>query len=411
MFRLTLPRLGDAANGTLLYERHRPEQTTLYRLVQQHAASFIAHTEASTGSEVPRFVKDEFDAFLECGILAHGFLRLRCGECGHDRLIQRFGSVANLNIHLHCLVLGGVYQCGDDGEPVFIEVDAPTDDELHALLQTVITRLMQMLTRRGVLVEDTGQTYLAESDADSDEARTLRPLQAAAITYRIAFGPRTGQRVLTLRGAMPRETAAHQPLCADIDGFSLHAAVRVEAHDRKRLEQLCRTITRPALSDERVQLNAAGQVELKLKTPWRDGTTHRVMSPLQFMQRVAALLPRPRLHLIRFHGVLAPNARLRSLVVPQGPEVHEQATEIAVAGGCQAEAVAARPHRIGWARLLKRVFDIDMERCPNCGAGELKSIAAILERPVIEKILTHLGLDPPPPPKGRARGAEQDFSA
>ena len=411
MFRLTLPRLGDAANGTLLYERHRPEQTTLYRLVQQHAASFIAHTEASTGSELPRFVKDEFDVFLECGILAHGFLRLRCGECGHDRLIQRFGSVANLNIHLHCLVLGGVYQCGDDGEPVFIEVDAPTDDELHALLQTVITRLMQMLTRRGVLVEDTGQTYLAESDADSDEARTLRPLQAAAITYRIAFGPRAGQKVLTLRGAMPRETAAHQPLCADIDGFSLHAAVRVEAHDRKRLEQLCRTITRPALSDERVQLNAAGRVELKLKTPWRDGTTHRVMSPLQFMQRVAALLPRPRLHLIRFHEVLAPNARLRSLVVPQGPEVHEQATEIAVAGGCQAEAVAARPHRIGWARLLKRVFDIDMERRPNCGAGELKSIAAILERPVIEKILTHLGLDPQPPPKGRARGPEQDFAA
>ena len=62
------------------YERHRPEQTTLYRLVQQHAASFIAHTEASTGAELPRFIKDEFDAFLECGILAHGFLRLRCGD-------------------------------------------------------------------------------------------------------------------------------------------------------------------------------------------------------------------------------------------------------------------------------------------------------------------------------------------
>ena len=66
---------------------------------------------------------------------------------------------------------------------------------------------------------------------------------------------------------MPRETTARQPLCADIDGFSLHAAVRVEAHDRKRLEQLCRYITRPALCDERVQLNTAGQVELKLKTP------------------------------------------------------------------------------------------------------------------------------------------------
>ena len=56
-------------------------------LVQQHAASFIAHTEASTGGELPRFIKEEFDAFLECGILAHGFLRLRCGACGHDKLL------------------------------------------------------------------------------------------------------------------------------------------------------------------------------------------------------------------------------------------------------------------------------------------------------------------------------------
>jgi hypothetical protein len=145
---------------------------------------------------------------------------------------------------------------------------------------------------------------------------------------------------------MPREDWARQPLCADIDGFSLHAAVRVEAHDRKRLEQLCRYITRPALSDERIQLNAAGQVELKLKTPWRDGTTHLMMSPLEFMQRLAALVPRPRLHLIRFHGVLAPNARLRPLVVPQEAEVQERAAEAAVAGECDVQTVQSRPHRI-----------------------------------------------------------------
>lgn len=71
----------------LHYARHRPEQTTPYRLVQRHADDFIAHTEAGTGSRLPRFVKDEFDAFLECGILAHGFLRLRCGECAHDTLL------------------------------------------------------------------------------------------------------------------------------------------------------------------------------------------------------------------------------------------------------------------------------------------------------------------------------------
>ncbi len=82
---------------------------------------------------------------------------------------------------------------------------------------------------------------------------------------------------------MPWETDFKQTLCADIDGFSLHAAVRSSADDRRALEQLCRTITRPALANERVQTNAAGQVVLKLKTAWRDSTTHLVILPLEFM--------------------------------------------------------------------------------------------------------------------------------
>jgi hypothetical protein len=69
------------------YERHCPEQTTLYRLVQQHTATFFAQAEAAAGFDLPEFVKDEFDAFLECDILTHGFLRLRCGDCGHFELV------------------------------------------------------------------------------------------------------------------------------------------------------------------------------------------------------------------------------------------------------------------------------------------------------------------------------------
>ena len=135
-----------------------------------------------------------------------------------------------------------------------------------------------------MLVEE-GSTYLADNVADSDEARTLRPLQAAACTYRIAFGPRAGQKMLTVKGAMPWDADFKQSLCANIDGFSLNAAVRCGADDRLALEQLCRHITRPVLANERGQTNAAGQVVLKLKTPWRDGTTHLVMTPLKFMQR------------------------------------------------------------------------------------------------------------------------------
>ena len=106
------------------------------------------------------------------------------------------------------------------------------------------------------------------------------------------------------------------------------------------------------------------------------------MSPLEFMQRLAALVPRPRLHLIRFHGVLAPHAKLRAAIVPIPAQT-------AHAGDCD-HAHGARA-RMSWVRLLKRVFDFDIERCPQCG-GKLKLIAAIEEPAVIERILTHLGL-------------------
>ena len=123
------------------------------------------------------------------------------------------------------------------------------------------------------------------------------------------------------------------------------------------------------------------------------------MSPLDFMQRLAALVPRPRLHLIRFHGVLAPNARLRVQVVPQGGD---QDAKCAHCGPCEARGAPQHPARMSWARLLKRVFDIDIERCPNCG-GELKIIAAIQEPAVIARILTHLGLPARAPPRAPVR--------
>jgi len=168
--------------------------------------------------------------------------------------------------------------------------------------------------------------------------------------------------------------------------------VRVGSDQRKQLERLCRYITRPALANERLSRNAKGQVVLKLKSPTRDGTTHIVMQPQEFMQRLAALVPRPRLHLIRFHGVLAPNAKLRAAVIPQSAQkdsapAHEHANGQAA--------------RMSWARLLKRVFHIDVERCA-CG-GRLKIIAAIEKPVVIVRILTHLGLAARAPPRAPAR--------
>jgi Putative transposase len=206
-----------------------------------------------------------------------------------------------------------------------------------------------------------------------------------------------------------------------------HAEVRCAAHQRKKLEHLCRYITRPAIANERLKRNRAGDVVLQLKTPYQDGTTHIVMSSLEFMQRLTALVPRPRLHLIRFHGVLAPTAKLPPQIIPSSGR---QAGNVPVPGFPSAPVNAnntANDHRnaphhsapahISWARLLKRVFAIDidkpdtgtyrcqllrMEQCPQCG-GSLTIIAAILDPTVIAKILTHLGLSARAPPRSPAR--------
>jgi len=124
--------------------------------------------------------------------------------------------------------------------------------------------------------------------------------------------------VLGLRTAPGRDDKAPAGLCAQAHGFSLHAGVRCGAHPRKALERLCRYITRPAIANERLKEDGAGNVLLQLKSPWRDGTTHLRMTPLEFLQPLAGLVPRPRLHFTRFHGVLAPNAGLRAALVP-GP--------------------------------------------------------------------------------------------
>ena len=99
-------------------------------------------------------------------------------------------------------------------------------------------------------------------------------------------------------------------------GFSLHAGVASAAHERAKLERLCRYITRPAVSAERLSLTAQGNIRYRLKTPYRDGTTDVMFEPLDFMARLAALVPTPRVNLTRYHGVFAPNHRLREQITP-----------------------------------------------------------------------------------------------
>lgn len=157
------------------------------------------------------------------------------------------------------------------------------------------------------------------------------------------------------------------------------------------------------MANERVQTNAASQVVRKLKAFRGDGSTRSALSPLKFMQRLAALAQRPGLHLIRTLDVLEHYAKLRTLVVPQEvPQEPEPVARETPLSACEPNFAQLRPVRMSWIKLLTQVFDLDLEHCPNCG-GELKIIAAIPEQQVIDMMLAHLGLQARAPPRAPAR--------
>ena len=168
------------------------------------------------------------------------------------------------------------------------------------------------------------------------------------------------------------------------------------------------------------------RLSYRLKTPWRDGTTHAVFTPLEFIERLAALIPTPRAHLIRFSGVLGPAAKWRAQIVPSV----ESTSDMAVATPSSEEAKAApsesksaetetpaaeesgnkkrRRKNYTWAELIQRVFAADATACGKRG-GKLRLISPIHPPVATRKILDHLGLPSRPPPLApAARTAELD---
>ena len=286
----------------------------------------------------------------------------------------------NLNVHFHMLFLDGVYVEQSHGSARFRWVKAPTSPELTQLTHTIAHRVGRYLERQGLLERDVENSYLA-SDAVDDDPMT--PLLGHSITYRIAVGSQAGRKVFTLQ-TLPTSGDPFGDGIGKVAGSSLHAGVAARADERKKLERLCRYISRPAVSEKRLSLTRGGNVRYQLKTPYRDGTTHVIFEPLDFIARLAALVPKPRVNLTRFHGVFAPNSRHRALVTPAK---RGRGNKVRVAD--EPATPAQRRASMTWAQRLKRVFNIDIETCSGCG-GAMKVIACIEDPIVIKQILDHL---------------------
>jgi putative transposase len=310
----------------------------------------------------------------------------------------------NSNVHYHLLFLEGVYlDRTDQGlKPRFVPGAPPTDTDIAAVVQKISRRVIRKLCRLGYLEADMEPPVATGYDPLRDTAPELARTMAASVQQRLACGDRAGQHVRRIgagfgaEGEAPRLTG---PRCASVHGFSLHANTAIPGHRRDQLEQLIRSTARGAVSLERLQADANGDLVYTFTHPWTDGTTAIRLSPLELLEKLAALVPLPHVHLMRYGGCLAPHSHLRGAILPTPRQQ----------GLDGPEACPTSP-RWSWTRLLQRVFDVDMARCPLCHQGTLRLIAVITQGAVIGKILRHLKLCADPPLIAPARSRPEMYA-
>jgi hypothetical protein len=411
------------------------------------------------GEGVPHWAEDDFRAYLRCGILAHGFARARCDECGTERLIafsckgrgvcpsfntrrmvevaahlndevlpplpvrqwvlslpkrlrpflprdpalagavlrillrairtlllkrsvtapadaqlravsflHRFGSALNPHFHFHLVVLDGLFSEDPDGSVQVHEASEPGTRDIQRLQQVVRRRVFRLFRRRELLDEPTALNMLT--------------WQAAG-------------------------------------GFSIDASVRISGRDRTGRERLLRYCARPPFALERLRIERvhsarssgagiAGTGDLirrVLYQPSRatpDSRTLLVLSPLDFLAALARLIPPPRVHRHRYHGVLAPNAGLRERVTALATGAVPDTLRQGRPGDDEPATPAQSAARSRWTRLIARIYEVFPLSCPDCGA-EMRILAFLTEPFTITGILRHLELPATAPPLTPAR--------
>jgi hypothetical protein len=475
------------------YRPRNPEENLLYGVVSEHLETFLAR-QRERDRPVPRFVERELRAFLECGVLANGFLRVHCDACGKDRVVpfsckgrsicsscggrrmadtavhlvdrvlpmvpirqwvlslpfslryrlaydsglvrdvlhifiqtvfsslrrrakkqygirkakcggvtfvQRFGGAINLNVHFHSLVFDGVYHEDSDGRIRFRRLPQPTDSEVKRVTASTLKKTQRLLERRGL----GPQAGFEEADPLLRDQPLLAELYSASVQGRVALGPVTGERLKAVRFEFEAEGKMANRCCANLSGFSLHAAVCIPGKARRQLENLCRYVGRPAVATERLSRLPDGRMLYRLRHRWRDGTSHVIYDPMDLLGKLAALVPPPRFNLVRYHGILAPAARWRSRIVPAESQ---NGDDLRICPGCseakkegqgkrQENTGKIHPRNYSWAELMKRVFGFDVLRCDSCG-GRMRILCAVNPPEAIKKILDCLGLPSRPPP-------------
>jgi len=455
------------------YRRRRPETTTLHRIVREQLETYLALANEADpmGHGVPAHVEKELRSYLKCGLLAHGFARARCSSCGYDFLVafsckgrgacpscnakRMAETAAHLVDHVfpHVPVRQFVLSVPKRLRPFLHHRPRTATAVLHILLRALRATLREacptapasasigavsFLHRFGSSLNPHYHFHLcvvdglferAEGVTDQDPADPVPPLRFHEAT---ALTPQLLERLQhTIRRRVLRQFVRHGLLEPDeaVDmltwdhggGFSLDASVRIEATDRAGLERLLRYCARPPFALHRLHLvdGRSDQILYLLPRPDLSGRTALRLSALEFLDRLAKILPPPRIHRHRYHGVFAPNAPLRPLVTEQTHHDNALAARTPIPDPptptplCpKAQTPAPQLPDIGpsqtsqWAALLARIYEVFPLICPSCQTP-LTFIAFLTDPQPIGQILAHIGEPNSPPLLHPARGPPQ----
>ncbi|MBK7580058.1 MAG: transposase [Myxococcales bacterium] len=372
---------------------------------------------------------------------------VRAAKAGGVSFPQRFGGSLNLNTHVHAVFPDGVFVRDQAGRADFIRGRAPDSGDLVAICSRVHERFVRWLRKRGLLRSDAHDAHAsndlpARSCIDSCTEAALGIGTLARV--KDANAERSDREAASPNVERPRGKKGKH--VGEALGFGIHAGVTVPAGNTLGRELLLRYCARAPLSRERLSVLPDGRVAYRLKAPWRKDQTHRVMTPVELIARLAALVPPPRHPLIHFHGVFAPHCAWRASVVPEsgkpsrlcdaqgtkpapvakaspapatnGARASDPAAlsaagttgeQAGIAGSTEpsAERRARKSWWIDWATLLRRVYDVDALQCP-CG-GRLSFVAVVTDRAAGATILRELGLPADPPTISRSRDPTPDF--
>ena len=472
----------SAASPTITYERRRPEQTTLYRVVQENLETLYgAVDEGAVSIALPGFVRKELEGYLGCGLLCRGFARLRCDGCEETRLVafackgrgfcpsclgrkmsataanltehvvpavplrqwvltvpfawrkrlaydgrlwsglvrifvrtvlgfyakrgkkedgafaqsgavvalQRTSSDLKLNPHVHAVFLDGAYAEAEGGELVFRELGHLQTRQVAEVLEQTRDKMVRYLRRRGLLDED-------DSDDEGHRGDGLCALAASAVAGTAPpAGPewRRGRKL----GLEARAVRFEGELSVSLDGFTLHARTRAGAEDERGREALLKYILRPAVAQERITHGPEGLVRIALKKAFSDGTVAVDLDPLSLLCRLAAAVPPPKMHTVRYAGVLASASPVRPQISPAAPASEE--TSVTSHEAPEPRGFRYRP----WAELLRRTFALDVLACPKC-EGRMRLLAMVTDDESVRRYLRALGEPTDVPARSPARG-------